>query len=97
MGDILNSSKPLNIANKILLSVGEPFLSAPEEALLPQDEKNLEAIFNVLFKIMQDRKSPQASLDRLKAKALLDNVEITPETAKKKWGSNIALGFGVDV
>lgn len=85
-----------DIANKILMSLGEPFLSGIESGLLPTDPNNLKGIYESLFKIMQDRKSPQASMDKLKAKALLDNIIIPEKDALKKYGSNVLLGFGVD-
>lgn len=85
-----------DIANKILMSLGEPFLSGHESGLLPTDPDNLKGIYEALFTIMQERKSPQASMDKLKAKALLDGITIPPKDALKKYGSNVLLGFGVD-
>ena len=86
----------LNYANKIFMSIGEPFLSSEEQEYLPDSLEDKEAVFEALFTILQEREVPQGTFDRLKAKAELEYVELkSPETSKKKFSSNILLGFGV--
>ena len=87
----------LNYSNKIMMSIGETFLTAPEQTILPGDISNKQSIFEALFKILQDRKVNQTSFDRLKAKAMLENVGLPDNIEKKVYSSNIALGFGVDL
>lgn len=87
----------LDIANKILLSLGVAFLDSEEETALPTDPDNVTGIYDTLFVILQERKAPQSVFDKLTAKAVLDNVEITKPVPKKEFGSNILLGFGVDL
>lgn len=90
------NTKVENITNKILMSLGEPFLAKDELKYLPSDPDNLKDIYESLFVIMQERKSPQASMDKLKAKAYLEGIIIPKNVSEKRWGSNILLGFGVD-
>lgn len=86
----------LNYANRIFMSIGEPFLSSTEQDDLPDSLDDKTEVFEALFHILQDREAPQGTFDRLKAKAELEYVELKkPETSKKKYDSNILLGFGV--
>jgi hypothetical protein len=86
----------LNYANRIFMSIGEPFLSSTEQDDLPDSLDDKTEVFEALFHILQDREVPQGTFDRLKAKAELEYVELkNPETSKKKYDSNILLGFGV--
>lgn len=86
----------LDIANKILMSVGAPFLVEVEYKFLPKDTSDLQGIYVGLFRILKRRKAPQTILDKLEAKAILADISITKEQATKRFGSNIILGFGVD-
>lgn len=81
-----------NTANKILMAIGESFLSDSERALIPDD--GLDNLYKALVEILNDRKVSTVVFDKLKAKALLDGVNLTE--SKKQYGSNIVIGFGVD-
>ena len=86
----------LNYCNRIFMSIGEPFLSSREQGDLPDTLDDKTEVFEALFQILQDREVPQGTFDRLKAKAELEYVKLKDEkTSKKKYGSNILLGFGV--
>lgn len=87
----------INIANKILMYIGEAFLSDAEISKLPSSGEDLKAIYLALINILNERNVPQASLNKLQAKALLDGVELSTDESKKDYGSNILLGFGVDI
>lgn len=87
----------INIANKILMYIGEAFLSDAEISKIPSSGDNLKDIYIALMAILNDRKAPQASLTKLQAKALLEGIELTDKESKKDYGSNILLGFGVDI
>lgn len=93
----LTMSSATDTANKIFLSLGEPFLSQREAGKLPSMATDLQTIYEALMEILQERKSPQSIMDRLKAKALLDDIHLSEEKSKKIYGSNILLGFGVDL
>lgn len=90
------NSEVLNITNKILLSIGEPFLNKKEESGFPTDPTNIEGIYQSIFLVIQNRKSPQIVFDKLVGKALLEHVDLQKPIPAKKYGSNILLGFGVD-
>lgn len=85
-----------NYANKVLLSIGEPFISSSEEDMLPASLDDLKEVFIALFNILQDRHATQDVLNKLKAKALLEHISLEDGIEKKKYSSNILLGFGVD-
>lgn len=87
----------LNYANKILLSIGEPFLTEGESVGSPTTLDDLSILYTYLFSIMQTRLSTQDSFDRLKARAVLDYVTLSETVTTKEESSNILLGFGVDV
>lgn len=85
------------IANKVLFTIGEPFLSVTEIEKLPSNTEKMDEIYKSLTEILQNRKVPQDVLTRLQAKALLDGIVLSDTEIKKHYGSNILLGFGVDL
>lgn len=74
------------------MAIGESFLSDSERGLIPDD--GLDNLYKALVEILNDRKVSTVVFDKLKAKALLDGVNLTE--SKKQYGSNIVIGFGVD-
>ena len=89
------NNEVIDFANKTLMSIGEAFLTSTEETQMPQT-LNLDAVYNALFSILQARKVPQVTLDLLNACAIADQVNLPTDVVAKHFGSNIALGFGVD-
>lgn len=86
-----------NYVNKIFTSVNEPFLSEDEKQFIPQTLDDLKSVFLSIMEILQIRQAQQIVFDKITARAFSEGVNLNDEEKTKKYASNIALGFGVDL
>lgn len=80
--------------DKILSDINEETLTEEEASTIaPKDITDLQEKYDILFKILLKRGGDKMSLKKIKAKALIDNIEINKP---KKNFNNMLFCFGID-